>query len=160
MPPIGAVPAARRTASLPPTTADCRLAAAPAPRATAPRACYSISLPAIALAPAMRLLIRPDYGDRCPEEERIHDEEMCGVIMVSGCNMGSGGAPPKSKTKTNETEGEASLGGDLKLAANAAQDDDLRAAGQQAGVDSAALAEQAGAQMSNMAEQAGKGGGD
>ena len=109
------------------------------------------------LHPRMRPIIRPDYGNQWHEEERINNEDLCSVIMVSGSNMGLGGTPPSTKSKIKlEPEGEATLGQDLKLAVDTAQNEDLRTAVRQSCQQAAALGEQAGAQMSNMIEQAGK----
>jgi len=105
----------------------------------------------------MRPIIRPDYGHQWHEEERIDDKDLCSVIMVSGSNMGLGGAPPSTKSKIKlEPEGEATLVQDLKLAVDTAQNENLRTDARQSGEQAAALGEKAGAQMSNMIEQAGK----
>jgi len=109
------------------------------------------------LHPRMRPIIRPDYGNQWHEEERIDDEDLCSVMMVSGSNMGLGGAPPSTKRKMRvEPEGEATLVQDLKMEMDTTQNENLRTAGRQSGQQAAALGEQAGAQMSNMIEQAGK----
>ena len=109
------------------------------------------------LHPRMRPIIRPDYGHQWHEEERIDDKDLCSVIMVSGSNMGLGGAPPSTKSKIKlEPEGEATLVQDLKLAVDTAQNENLRTDARQSGEQAAALGEKAGAQMSNMIEQAGK----